>query len=473
MNMSCGHKNQTESPFIMDVKKVVLERLRGKKPLFTDFPTVPRECVRIQGLEIELGPGVNENGQRVVYDEKLPLTFFNGGEVYHDNGNFFSGDIGHVEGCTPETSNPLSATIYHEAIKRQCQRGKFSTRLYCHNNDWHESTFGTHENYFTCAPREKWPKLILYLVARIAFIGAGWLRRDGSFVISQRADKMVYPMSVSTTSERGILNLRPEQRTSLEGWECVHVISGDTNMSEYATFLKMAITSLMVEALEMNALPDISYNIDRSVEDMQAVSRNLHEPLRGIMSGGKKTSVKILRIYAECLKRLFLRRHPVTDAALVVFDDVLDSLERSDIHALFGITDWATKMFLLDEFKVLMKGGDEMNGFLMSQDLEYHDLDPERGLYELLRKGGQVPRVVSDALIERAIEEPPTDTRASLRGRVARRVFEDGRGWRIQSGLWQAIVVTNGHEESSFSRQVPISDPRHTYDELFDELVAP
>lgn len=244
-------------------------------------------------------------------------------------------------------------------------------------------------------------------------------------------------------------------------------------MSEYATFLKMAITSLMIEALEAGALTDIPYDINRSVEDMQAVSRNLHEPLLGITSGGKKTAVGILRIYAECLKRLFLRRHPVTDAALVVFDDVLDSLERSDIHALFGIADWATKMFLLDEFKASMKGRDEMDVFLMSQDLEYHDLDPERGLYELLRKGSQVPRVVSDTLIERAIQEPPKDTRAFLRGRVARRVFEDGRGRRIQSGLWQAIVVLGGPCDPVFNRQVSISDPRGTYDALFDGLVAP
>lgn len=457
----------------MDLKKIVLERLRGKKPLFTDFPTVPRECVRIQGLEVELGPGVNESGQRVIYDGKFPLVLFNGGEVYHDNGNCFDGTIGHVEGCTPETSNPLSTTIYHEAIKRGCQRGNFSPRLYCHNNDWYEGTFGTHENYFTSAPREKWQRLILYLVVRIAFIGAGWLRRDGSFVISQRADKMVCPMSTSTTSDRGILNLRPEKRTSLNGWECLHLISGDTNVSEYATFLKTAITSLMVEALEMDALPDVSYDISRSVEDMQSVSRNLHEPLRGITSGGGKVAVEILRIYAECLKRLFLRRHPVTDAALVVFDDVLDSLERSDIHALFGIADWATKMFLIDEFKASMKEGDEIDGFLMSQDLEYHDLDPERGLYELLRKWGQVPRVVSDALIERAIEEPPKDTRASLRGRVARRISEDGRGRRIQGGLWEVMIVTNGPNESPFSRQVPTSDPRETYDDLFEGLVAP
>jgi len=72
--------------------------------------------------------------------------------------------------------------------------------------------------------------------------------------------------------------------------------------------------------------------------------------------------------------------------------------------------------------------------WLQSQDLEYHNVDPEEGLLLMLEGQGQVERLIGEKGIARALVDPPEGTRAYFRGKALEK-FSDS----IRSLNWDSI----------------------------------
>lgn len=421
-------------------RSLILTTLEKREPLFTTWPRI--EHTYIGGDESELG-NVDIHGNAGAEFHRLPVITENGGSVGRD--------MDHVEYRTPETSNAVGRVAFGEAMKQICAKEKYAHKLYCHSVDGDDNTFGgSHENYFTRAPRTDWPRLIPFLIARTVIAGSGrWVKIDGApvYEISQRARFIETDVSVETTMNRGVINTRSESLANVSGWDRMHVIYSEANRCEGAILLKIGLMQLALEMLEINASPQLGYNREESVSDLRRISSKMSGWFLKGITRGPRGAVDLLGCYVKRAKELFLGRDSVTDAIIVIAEDTLEKL-ASDPMRLFGRLDWVTKFEVLR----LMRGefpdpiNDEFE-WLRSQEMEWHNINPTEGLYDSLRQGRQVERIVSDHLIEQAMREPPFDTRAYVRGKTQQLLKKEGKG-RELANAWEKLFVV----DASFSR---------------------
>lgn len=442
----------------------ILNRLALKQPLIENCqqlfaPVRPF----IMGSESEYGVGQGLDGELVLDMACLPQVLFNGGEAYHD--------CGHLEYASPEVSNPAALVAYYEAGKVFCHREKFSHRLICNNNDWEGNTFAAHENYFTTLPRSQWHKLVPVLIARTVFAGVGWQTNTG-FHISQRALFISEVISESTTQRRGIINTRREPLGQVAGYDRLHIICGDATMSELATFMRFGIVALALELLEENAFPNIQYDLDWAVSDFHQISAQLYDWwLKGV-SRHSKDALAVLNSIVSRAKELFAGRDFITDVLLVVLADTIARLGREP-RELVGRVDWVTKLHLLETFIGGIDG--DITEWLKSQDMAYHDLNPEVGLYWFLRDEAELSlrmeRLLSNAVIEYAVSEPPRDTRANARGQIAKLLKSTHR--LMAGGMWIHITVSSYHplaNRDMLDVDAPTPNPFYPYPEVVKQV---
>ena len=128
--------------------------------------------------------------------------------------------------------------------------------LFKNNTDSAGNSYGCHENYLT-ERNDDFSRytevLIPFLVTRQIYSGAGKVlqtARGAMFCISQRAEHIWEGVSSATTRSRPIINTRDEPHADAERFRRLHVIVGDSNMSEYASYLKVGATSILLTMLE-------------------------------------------------------------------------------------------------------------------------------------------------------------------------------------------------------------------------------
>jgi hypothetical protein len=293
-----------------------------------------------------------------------------------------------------------------------------------------------------------------FLVTRQIFAGAGKLGieaegaagQPGVFQISQRADFFSVLVSIDTMNKRPLINTRDEPHADASKFRRFHVIIGDSNMSEWATALKVGTTAVVLELIERGAAPQIE--LAQPVDAARAISRDQHYDWIIELRDGRKIS-------AIDVQRLYLRAAEQIDSAdderawlLREWEAVLNDLDR-DVHSTRDRIDWVAKKFLLDALR-----DDERlawtDPWLQAIDLQYHDVDRETGLYNELAHAGSMRRLVTDDEIRAAIFAPPDTTRAFFRGRSVAR-FHD----RITSMQWDEVVFANGKHPA----RVSLPDP--------------
>ncbi len=362
-------------------------------PIFTFVPSYGRK--RIFGTENEYGVGGRTRG--------LPGFIANGGKIYSD--------CGHIEYATPECSNPLEAVIYNKAGELLAQ--KYADKIYKNNVDSRGNTFGAHENYFTKASFKRLRTVIPFLVTRQIYAGTGKQMRYG-FSISQRSCHIEKNENSTSSDHRAILCTKKESLANDSEWMRLHLILGDANMSEVAEFLKIGTTGLVLDLVEDGLEPRLEYNNIYSVQDLHSISESTSD--WQIRQGEKATDIQ--RGYLKAAKKHYKGRDEITDTILALWQDTLDKLDR-DPSALIGRVDWITKKALIDQY-AQANNLDMTSLILRNIDLQYHDTDRERGLFYALQKQGKVERLATDEMIKHAMHVPPNDTRASLRGALAK-----------------------------------------------------
>ena len=206
--------------------------------------------------------------------EKLITTegFLN---VFLENGARFYLDTGcHPEYATPECASPMDVMIYDKAGERILEnllnyaqnkvheegfQGELA--IFKNNTDFVGNSYGCHENYLADRTADFYymaEQLIPFLVTRQIFTGAGKVfrtRRGTVYHISQRAQHIRQKISGTTTNERSIINTRDEPHAIKEKYRRLHIIVGDSNMSEFSTYLKVGTTALVLQMIEDDFLP--------------------------------------------------------------------------------------------------------------------------------------------------------------------------------------------------------------------------
>jgi len=392
-------------------------------------------------------------------DKRRPLSFE---EIKSDlvlsNGARFYNDHAHPEYSTPECTTLCQMAAQDKAGERilaECARRRnqslpsgYEVRLYKNNTDFSGHSYGCHDNYLMSRDIA-WDKIVAgilpFLVTRQIFAGAGKMGVEaesgqselGVYQISQRADFFSVVVSIDTMNRRPLVNTRDEPHVDASRYRRFHVILGDSNMSEWATAMKIGTTALVLDLIERGEAPQLE--IAQPVDANKSISRDqTYDWIIELKDGRKISAIDVQRIYLRAASKLW-RDPPDAEHAWILWEweNVLNDLER-DVMLTRDRVDWAAMKFLLDALQAEEKLS-WSDPWLQSIDLEYHNLDLDRGLYyELLRKG-LMRRVTTEDEIKNAIFNPPETTRAFFRGRAVAR-FND----EISSIQWDEIVFTNG-----------------------------
>jgi len=266
-------------------------------------------------------------------------------------------------------------------------------------------------------------QLIPFLVTRQIFTGAGKVfrtRRGTVYHISQRAQHIRQKISGTTTNERSIINTRDEPHAIKEKYRRLHIIVGDSNMSEFSTYLKVGTTALVLQMIEDDFLPPI-FSLRNPVRAIKDISRDLTcREAVPLNSGKKYSALELQKEYLDLAHRYYSTRPMSPEAADILqkWEYVLTKLEEDPMQLHHEI-DWVIKLHLLQAYGERTNLPPEVSGDRMLMlDLQYHDIRHEKGLYFLLERKGQVVRLATNEQIEKAMVDPPQNTRAKMRGEL-------------------------------------------------------
>jgi proteasome accessory factor A len=403
----------------------------------------------------------------------------NGGFLY--NGGRLYIDMGHLEYATAECRNLFELIAQDKAaewmiINTLERLGIREEVSFFKNNIDHftGATFGCHENYLVRRNVPFYevviPKLLPFFVTRQIFAGTGrvgcyeeglWGLDDDDeyngprlvdFQISQRADHIVTEIYEWIQFSRAIINTRDEPLADYNKYRRLHLLVGDTNMSEYATALKIGTTSLVLDLIERKR-PLKNLCLFDHVSAIKHISRD--QSLKWIVeleSGRTISAIDLQREYLIPAQKYLKGKDEETDWILAQWEQVLDALER-DHTSLTDKIDWVAKKWLLQTFmeSERLKWGDP---WLESLDLEYHNIDQRKGLYYELERKGAMQRVTTDNQIQNAIKSSPKNTRAKARVHIMRELFRRKIHHIVD---WDLI-------HSNFGESFDMKDPFETYD---------
>ncbi len=373
---------------------------------------------------------------------------FNGGRIYID--------MGHFEFCTPECSSLRDVIRYDRVGDRLLTKATEALDLtdkvqFFRNNIDHYTgaTFGCHENYLMDRNAPLTEKNVLSLLAfqtlRVLFTGTG---RVGSapaldylgqpledsesvpFQICQRADHIENDFFQWVQHNRAIVNTRDEPLADPYSFRRLHVLHGDTNVMPSNLFLKIGATSLVLDLLEEDNMPEII--LADGVSTLRSLSRLSRPPWNVLMADGTtEDAVELLHEYWFLAHQEFSGRDEETNAVLDLWERVLNGLS-GDLDALVSTLDWVGKKHLLGEF-VAQENVDWDDPWISAQDLEFHHIDPDRCLGLAL---GDCDGIWNPENIESGLSEPPLNSRAALRSEIMRELQLNGRSYLVD---WDRI----------------------------------
>jgi proteasome accessory factor A len=285
------------------------------------------------------------------------------------------------------------------------------------------------------------------------------------YCISQRAEHIWEGVSSATTRSRPIINTRDEPHADAERFRRLHVIVGDSNMSEYATFLKVGATSILLRMLEDPSVVLRDMTLENPIRAIREISHDVTCRRRVRLANGREASA--IEIQSEYLTRALRYSEtkglsPLEEQALKMWEHCLTALEV-DPFSLERECDWVIKHRLIDAYR-------ERNGLPLTHpkvalmDLQYHDVNRQRGLYYRMQEKGLVERVCTDEAIDEAVIDPPQTTRARLRGEFIRKAKERKRDYTVD---WVHLKLNDQAQ-----RTVLCKDPFKARDERVEKLIA-
>jgi proteasome accessory factor A len=343
--------------------------------------------------------------------------------------------------------------------------------LFKNNTDSAGHSFGAHENYLVRRDVD-FPRLqrvlIPFLVTRQVLCGAGKILvspHGARFVLSQRADHVWEEVSSATTRSRPMINTRDEAHADASKYRRLHVIVGDSSMSQTTALLKIGALDLVLRLVEAGAVfPDLA--LDNPTQAIRALS---HDPTGlaplALADGRELSGLDIQEAYLERVVRHVFDVGDVTATDTAVLDlwrRGVDALRAGEPGRVATELDWVIKRTLLDRYRE-RTGASLLDPRVQRLELAYHDIGPA-GLFARLEEDGLAARAVEPAAVAQAQTTPPPTTRAALRGRFIAAARAAGRDYSVD---WVHLRLGDGD-----ARVVALLDPFKNADERVDALIA-
>jgi proteasome accessory factor A len=407
----------------------------------------------------------------------------NGGRLYLD--------MGHIEYASPECLHLRDLVAYDLAGDELLQSslaalGAAGRVSFIKNNIDHHTgaTFGCHENYLMKREAQFTPPilgtLLTFLATRQIFTGAGRVGQANplafdfepppqetqvNFQLSQRADHIVNDIYQWVQFNRAIINARDEPLADYRKYRRLHLLIGDSNMSPFATALKIGTTACVLSLLEDGRLPRNLVLAD-AVQSTRDISRDSTGEWVVELENGKTIGALDVQWQFYDLAQQHLRNaapRPFgseTDWLLESWSFVLEAIEQNP-NLLIGGVDWITKKWLLETL-IESEGLSWGDPWLQSVDLEYHNIDPDRGLFFAVTPGKRIAEWNSVVRRPDATRTPPGNTRASGRARAVASFQQRSHSYVIN---WDSVAC----DSRDF---LAMSDPFKTYDDEVAEFLS-
>ncbi|MET8769299.1 MULTISPECIES: Pup--protein ligase [Streptomyces] len=448
---------------------------------------------RIFGLENEYGVTCTFRGQRRLSPDEVARYLFRrvvswgrSSNVFLRNGARLYLDVGsHPEYATPECDNVIELVTHDKAGERILEGLLVDAErrlheegiagdvyLFKNNTDSAGNSYGCHENYLVARHGEfsrLADILIPFLVTRQLLCGAGKVLqtpRGAVYCVSQRAEHIWEGVSSATTRSRPIINTRDEPHADAERYRRLHVIVGDSNMSETTMLLKVGATDLVLRMIEAGTvMRDLT--LENPIRAIREVSHDITGRRKVRLASGREASaLEVQREYFDKAVDFCDRRGIRTGTVAQVLElwgRTLEAIENEELDRIETEIDWVMKYKLIERYRA--KHNMTMSHPRVAQiDLAYHDIHRRRGLYYLLEKKGQAARVCNDLKIFEGKSVPPQTTRARLRGDFIRRAQEQRRDFTVD---WVHLKLNDQAQ-----RTVLCKDPFRSVDDRVEKLIA-
>lgn len=445
---------------------------------------------RIFGLENEYGVTCTFRGQRRLSPDEVARYLFRrvvswgrSSNVFLENGARLYLDVGsHPEYATPECDDIRELVAHDKAGERILESlvngAEMRLReegiagqvyLFKNNTDSAGNSYGCHENYLVNRYGEfgKLAELLIpFFVSRQVFSGAGKVlqtARGALYCISQRAEHIWEGVSSATTRSRPIINTRDEPHADAEKFRRLHVIVGDSNMSEYSTWIKLATTAVLLRMLE-EGIPMRDLSLENPIRAIREISHDITCRRKVRLANGREASAIELQwdYLSRAAKYVDRRDDPEMKEAVRAWEECLVALEN-DFMELDTKIDWVMKYRLIEAYRA-RHGLGLGHPKLALMDLAYHDVSRRRGLYYLLENKELAERHVTEEEIKTAMETPPQTTRAKLRGEFIRAAKRRRRDFTVD---WVHLKLNDQAQ-----RTVLCKDPFKHTDERVARLIA-
>ncbi|MEZ5211708.1 Pup--protein ligase [Gordonia sp. PP30] len=447
---------------------------------------------RIMGIETEFGVTCTFEGQRRLSPDEVARYLFRrvvawgrSSNVFLPNGSRLYLDVGsHPEYATAECDSVRQLVTHDRAGERILEDLLIDAEqrladegiggdiyLFKNNTDSAGNSYGCHENYLVSRTGEFGrvsDVLLPFLVTRQLICGAGKILSVGhesKFCLSQRADHVWEGVSSATTRSRPIINTRDEPHADAEKYRRLHVIVGDSNMSETTTMLKVGSALLVLEMIE-SGISFRDFALDNPIRAIRDISHDTTGRREIRLAGGRTaTALSIQREYhARAVVHLAQRTpDPVMDQVVDLWGRVLDAVESGDFSGVDTEIDWVIKRKLIQRYQDRY-GFDLSHPKLAQLDLAYHDIRRGRGVFDLLTRKGLAARVTTDEAIDEAVDLPPQTTRAKLRGEFITAAQAAERDFTVD---WVHLKLNDQAQ-----RTVLCKDPFRNVDERVERLIA-
>ncbi len=447
---------------------------------------------RIIGLENEYGVTCTHRGKRRLSPDEVARYLFRrivswgrSSNVFLPNGARLYLDVGsHPEYATPECDSiydvvchdrageVLLEELVETAEKSLAEEGINGTiYAFKNNTDSAGHSYGCHENYLTTREDDfsgYAEVLIPFLVTRQIYAGAGKvikIGRGARYCISQRAEHIWDVVSSATTRGRPIINTRDEPHADADLYRRLHVIVGDSNMSDYTAYLKIGSAMLMLRMLEDPGFKMPGMTLENPRLAIRDISHDITCSQKVRLANGKElTAIEMQFEFLELAKR-YLEHHessPQEDQTIAMWEECVLGLQ-DDPLSLDSKIDWVIKYRLIENYKA--KHGIPLHSPQVSLlDLQYHHVHSERGVFALLKKSGRVEQLIADEDVKTAMEFPPQTTRARLRGAFVRAALDRGRDYTVD---WVHLKLNDQSQ-----RPLLCKDPFKSHDERVEHLIA-
>ena len=447
---------------------------------------------RIFGLETEYGVTCAvDSGRGLSADEvarylfRKVVAWGRSSNVFLRNGSRLYLDVGsHPEYATAECDD-VPQLIAHDragerileglvtdAQQRLEQEGVPGTiHLFKNNTDSAGNSYGCHENYLVRRQGDFTrlaDVLVPFLITRQVLTGAGKVLptpRGATYCLSQRADHIWESVSSATTRSRPIINTRDEPHADAERYRRLHVIVGDSSMSETTTLLKVGSTDLLLRLVEAG-IPLRDLALENPMRAIREISHDMtgKTPVR-LSNGRTASAIGIQEEYLAWVQSFVNENTDLTPSIKQVLDlweRGLRALRGGDLSLVDTELDWVIKWRVIERYRA-KHGLSLADPRIARLDLAYHDISRSEGLYNLMAARGMVERVVTELEVHEATALPPQTTRAKLRGDFVRRAQEARRDYTVD---WVHLKLNDQAQ-----RTVLCKDPFRNVDERVDRLL--